>query len=493
MVLTATKAPDRTRSQAGLPPGPKWPGPVQTVWYTFAQPSFFAACRARFGPTWTIRLPGFPPAVVTSDRDAIRRVFTGDPLVRRHGNDLLKSAFGERSVMVLEPAEHLARRRLELPPFHGQAVRSYAGRIRELVNAEIANWEPGQVVDTHPRARALTMTIILELVLGIRDTDLQTELAAIFDSFNSPLSKLALFLPTTLGRRAWWNVAGKPAFARVDRMRALLGAHIARTRADRALAQRPDVLALLVRARDQDGQALTDTDLSDELVTLVSAGHETTATAMAWACDLLAHHPAVVTRLRETLAAGERDYLKAAVKELLRVRTIAYVAAGRQMLEPFPIDDCVLGPEVLILVDAQGVHGDPQLYPQPEKFRPERFLDAAPNDYAYIPFGGGAHRCLGASLATLELELFIELLVKHVQPVPVSAPARPVRRGVTLAPGNQGRIRIVRPRSGNRATQPIATGAGVPTRPGRVSASATSDSPNGPDDAGLSEHAKSQP
>jgi cytochrome P450 len=450
-----SKAPDRTRSQAGLPPGPKWPGPVQTVWYTFAQPSFFAACRARFGPTWTIRLPGFPPAVVTSDRDAIRRVFTGDPLVRRHGNDLLKSAFGERSV--------------------------------------IANWEPGQVVDTHPRARALTMTIILELVLGIRDTDLQTELAAIFDSFNSPLSKLALFLPTTLGRRAWWNVAGKPAFAQVDRMRALLGAHIARTRADRALAQRPDVLALLVRARDQDGQALTDTDLSDELVTLVSAGHETTATAMAWACDLLAHHPAVVTRLRETLAAGERDYLKAAVKELLRVRTIAYVAAGRQMLEPFPIDDCVLGPEVLILVDAQGVHGDPQLYPQPEKFRPERFLDAAPNDYAYIPFGGGAHRCLGASLATLELELFIELLVKHVQPVPVSAPARPVRRGVTLAPGNQGRIRIVRPRSGNRATQPIATGAGVPTRPGRVSASATSDSPNGPDDAGLSEHAKSQP
>ena len=423
---------------------------MQTVWYTFAQPNFFAACRARFAGYWMIRLPGFPPMVVTTDRDAIRRLFTGDPLVRRHGNDLLMSAFGERSVMMLEPDEHLVRRRLESPPVHGQAVLAYAERIRELVGAEVASWEPGQVVVSHPRARAVTIAIILELVLGIRDADLQTELAAIFDSFNTPLSKLALFLPTTLGRRAGWNVIAKPAFARVDRMRALLGAHIAHTRADPTLHERRDVLALLVRARDQDGHALSNIDLRDELVTLVAAGHETTATAMAWTCDLLAHHPTVVTRLRDTLASGERDYLKATVKELLRVRTIAYVAAARQMLEPFPIGDWVLGPEVLILVDAQGVHGDPQLYPQPQEFRPERFLDASHDGYAYIPFGGGAHRCLGAALATLELELFIETLVDHTEPVPAGPPARPVRRGVTLAPGNQGRMRVTRRSHNNR-------------------------------------------
>jgi cytochrome P450 family 135 len=444
MTQLAAEPTETIRSAAILPPGPGWPGPVQTVWYTFAQPSFFAASRARYGLTWTMRLPNFPPLVVTRDRDAIRRLFTGEPLARRHGNDLFKSAFGERSMMLLEPAEHLERRRMEPPPFHGQGVRSYTERIRQLISSELETWTPDRVIATHSPARAVTLEIILELVLGVRDPVLQSELAAIFDSFNTPLSKLALFLPTTLGRRAWWNPIAKPAFARVDRMRELLSAHIARTRTDPTLAQRDDVLAVLVRARDQDGHGLADVDLRDELVTLVAAGHETTATAMAWACDLLAHHPAVVTRLRDTLAAGEREYLKATVKELLRVRTIVYVAATRQTLEPFPIGDWTLGPDVLILVDAQGVHGDPELYPEPEAFRPERFLATAPDGYAYIPFGGGAHRCLGAALATLELELFIEALVNHVEIAPAGPPARPVRRGVTLAPSTHGRVRIAR-------------------------------------------------
>ena len=130
----------RPLAETELPPGPRMPGPLQTVWYTFDQPGFFAQCRARFGRTWTVHLPGFPPAVVTSDRDAIRRLFTGDPLVRRHGNDILKTLVGERSLMVLAPAEHLARRRLDLPPFHGAAVKSYAPRIRELAEAEVATW-----------------------------------------------------------------------------------------------------------------------------------------------------------------------------------------------------------------------------------------------------------------------------------------------------------------------------------------------------------------
>ena len=295
------------------------------------------------------------------------------------------------------------------------------------------------------------------MVLGVRDPELQSELAAIFDSFDTPLSKLALFLPTTLGRRAWWNPIAKPAFARVDRMRGLLSAHIARTRTDPLLSRRDDVLAVLVRAQDQDGHRLSDIDLRDDLVTLVAAGHETTATAMAWACDLLAHHPAVVARLRETLAADDRDYLKATVKELLRVRTIVYVAATRQMLEAFPIGDWILGPDVLILADAQGVHADPELYPDRHAFRPERFLAAPPDSYAYIPFGGGAHHCLGAALATLELELFIEALVNHVDLAPAGPPARPLRRGVTLAPSTHGLVRIARAPQRASHTHTIAT------------------------------------
>jgi cytochrome P450 family 135 len=425
-----------------LPPGPRLPGSVQTLWYTFGQPSFFTACRRRFGRTWSIRLPGFPPIVITSDRDAVRRLLTGAPLVRRHGNDLFEPVLGRRSVMLLEPEEHLARRRLELPPFHGDAVRSYADRIRELAEAEIASWQLGSVVATHPRLRALTLAIILELVLGVRDEQLRAELVDIFDAFASPANNLGLFLPPAFKRRAWWNPGAELAFRRVDQLDQLLREHISAVRRDSALDARADVLALLARARDEDGDGLSDVDLRDDLVTLVIAGHETTATAIAWACDLLAHHPAVTRHLRETLAAGEREYLKATAKEVLRARTLLYVSAGRHVLEPFELGNYVLGADTLIFVDAQGLHRDPELHPRPDAFEPERFLEDPPDGYSYVPFGGGAHHCLGAALATLELELFLEILVTRVELSPAGPPARAVRRGVTLAPSHQARVRV---------------------------------------------------
>lgn len=414
------------------PPGLGLPGPIQTVWYTFDQPGFFARCRERFGRTWTVHLPGFPPVVVTSDRDAIKRLFTGDPLVRRHGNDILRRLLGERSLMLLEPAEHLARRRLELPAFHGEAVRRYATRIRELAQSELGGWRRDEVVHTAERARALTLDVILELVLGVREPGVRARLGREFEALFNQRNNLALFLPERLTRRSrltHW------VYAPLDRANALLAEHIASTREDPALAERQDVLAVLVRAED----GLSDEDLRAELLTLVLAGHETTATAIAWACDLLAHHPRVVARLR---ADEGGDYLKATAKEVLRARTVVYATAGRFVLQPFPIGEWVMGPETMILVDAQGVHGDPRLYPQPHTFRPERFVDGAPDGYAYIPFGGGAHRCLGATLATLELESFIGTLVQRVQLAPVGPPARPARRGVTLAPANGGEVRI---------------------------------------------------
>ena len=442
-----------------LPPGPRLPGPAQTAWYVFDQPGMWAWCRRRYGRTFTARLPGFPPVVVTSDRNAIKRVFTGDPLLRRHGNDLLEPVFGRRSLLLLEPAEHLERRKIELPPFHGRAVRSYAARIQELCEQELADWHLGDTLMSHPRARALTLAIILELVLGVRDTELRDELAALIDWFNTPLHNLALFLPAGLNRRTWWNLPTRPAYARLDRMHELLDQHIARTRRDPAFDDRTDVLALLLAARGENGQALTDLDLRDELVTLVIAGHETTATAIAWACDLLAHNPQQQSRIRETLAEGERDYLKAAAKEVLRARTLAYASAARHPLEPFPIGDWLIGPDTMILVDAQGVHGDPEIYPDPEAYRPERFLENPPDGYSYIPFGGGAHRCLGASLAMLELESFLETLVTRTELAPAGPPAKPVRRGPILAPDTEGRVRVSRLTSPAETVRATATPA----------------------------------
>jgi cytochrome P450 family 135 len=426
-----------------LPPGPRVPGPVLTLWYTFDQPGLFAGARRRFGDTWTLRLPGFPPIVITRDRDAIARLFTGDPLRLWHGNEVLRPLFGARSLLLLDPAEHLARRRLELPAFHGQAIGAYAERIRELTHEEVSSWPESENVASHRRTRVLTLTIILELVLGVRDVALRAELGRIFDSFDTPLNNLGMFAPPALIRRSRWNLPVKSFYSQMDRLRELLSRHIARTRTDPHLTERHDVLALLVQARGEDGATLTDDDLRDELATLVMAGHETTAAAMAWACDLLAHNPSVAARLRQTLAGGERDYLKATAKEVLRARTAVYVSAGRRPIEPLPVGRWLLGPDVLLLVDAQGVHSDPRHHREPLAFKPERFLQHTPPPYAYLPFGGGAHRCLGASLAMLELELFLEAVAGTVELTPTGPPARPTRRGITLVPANQGRIRSV--------------------------------------------------
>jgi cytochrome P450 len=421
-----------------LPPGPGLPAPAQTLWFTFDQLGFWASCRRRYGPTFTIRLAGFPPIVVTSDRDAVRRLFTGDALLRRHGNDFLKPVFGARSLFFLEPAEHVARRRTELPPFHGSAVRTYGERISELAAAEIARWRPGGVVATHPRARALTLKLIMELVLGVRDRALGEEITSIMDWLSSPVGNLALFAPPSLTQRAWWSRTASPAYARVERLHALLGQQIARSRADRRLGERTDVLALLVRSQHECGSALSDADLRDDVVTLVVAGHEPTATAIAWACDLLARNPAVCARLRD----GDRSYLAATVQEVLRIRPALPLCASRHALEPFAIGDWSVDPAALIFVDAVGIHSNPELHPHPDAFRPERFLEHPPDGYAHVPFGGGAHRCLGAALATLELERFLEALVSRIEIAPVGPPRRPTRRGPTLGPAREGRVRV---------------------------------------------------
>jgi len=306
-----------------------------------------------------------------------------------------------------------------------------------LVSAEVGGWQSAGVVETHQRALVLTLEEILELVLGVGDPGLRSELNENFDALARPRNDLASFLPEWLTRRQRWNGW---VYAPLDRVNALLHRHIVQTRADPALDERTDALSLLIRARDEaGGAALSDTDLRDELLTLVIAGHETTATAIAWACDLLAHNPTVPVRLR---GSEDSSYVRATAKEVLRARTLLYSSAGRIMLEPFQIGDWTLEPGTLILVDTQGVHSDPELYPEPAEFRPERFLDHSPDGYSYIPFGGGAHRCLGASLAMLELETFIDVLTATVDLRPDGPPAKLVRRGITLAPGNGGRVRI---------------------------------------------------
>jgi cytochrome P450 len=379
---------------------------------------------------------------VTSDRETIRRLFTAPPLSLRHGNDPLRSSFGDGSMLLQEPPEHLARRKLELPPFHGERLRSQAELIRALFDQQIDRLHAGAEVELHPIARDVTLDVILRIVLGVRDAALRERLRALFESLVTPVSSLAIFLPETWQRGGPLAFLSSPYWERIGQLRELLAAHVVATRGDPALEERDDVLALLVQARGEDGSGLTDSELTDELVSLVAAGHETTATAIGWAADLLAHNPSAAEGLRAAAREGDGDYVAATVKEVLRARTVVPIAAARIPLEPFAVEGGVVGPDGLILVNAWDVHRDPAVHAQPEAFRPERFLAEPPDGYALIPFGGGAHRCLGASLAVMELEIALAAIGGRCVLEPCGRPARPVRRLITMAPDTRARVRI---------------------------------------------------
>jgi cytochrome P450 family 135 len=435
-----------------LPPGPRLPRVAQAALRLWRYGELSDRGHARYGDTFTVRVGGSPTAVLTRDREVIRRLYTGDPLAKRHGNDLLRTFVGEQSVLVLEPSEHLARRKMLLPPFHGERVQSYARLMERLARAELDRWQPGEVLPVQPVAQALTLDVILQAVLGIADPAMRRRLRGIFDALNTPLNAFAMFVPQ-LTRRASWNLLSKRPWRLKDELDALLFEHIAATRADDSLEEREDILAMMVGARDEAGAGLTDEELRDELITLIAAGHETTATAIAWGVELLVHDPAVMASARD----GDDAYLEALVKEILRIRSPIPVSSARHVREPFAIGEWTIPPEVAILVDAYAVHHDPRVYPDPHAFRPERFLDEPPDGYAFLPFGGGAHRCLGASLAQLEMKVVLRELLDRVELAPVSATlARAVPRGPTFAPRAGARVRVLR----RRSPTPAAT-AGV--------------------------------
>jgi cytochrome P450 len=436
-----------------LPPGPRQPRAVQALQRIWRYAQFSDRGHERYGDTFTVRVGNAPTAVLTRDRDVIRRLYTGDPLGKRHGNDLLRLFLGGQSLLMLEPPEHLTRRKMLLPPFHGERVQSYARLMERLTAAELERVRPGTVVKMKPIAQALTLDVILQAVLGVEDITVRGRLRRIFDALNTPLNSFALFVPR-LAHRARWNLLSSRAWRLKDELDAVLFEHIAATRADPLLSERGDILAMLVSARDEDGEGLSDEQLRDELITLIAAGHETTATATAWGIELLVHNPGVMARARE-----EDDfYMEALVKEILRIRSPIPITSARHMLDPFEIGPWTIPSEVAVLVDAYGVHHDPRTYPEPHAFRPERFLEDPPDGYSFLPFGGGAHRCLGASLALLEMKIVLREILAHVELGPASnALARPVPGGPTLAPRGGARVRVL----DNRV--PTHTGASQPT------------------------------
>jgi cytochrome P450 family 135 len=460
----------------GLPPGPRVPRVLQAVLWGLRYPEFTRAARARYGPTFTVRPGTCPATVVTTDRDAIRRLLTGAPLDKRHGNDVLKPLIGERSILLLEPAEHLERRKLLLPPFHGERVRAYAQLMRRLIDEELDGWRAGDEVAVLPVAQNVTMEVILRAVLGVADPTMRRRLRELIDdTLGYPFAglrrrfdgtaltrvtpprrvrvagALVAALPTPavmtyfpeLKVRSRWNPGTLRWWRHRDDLLGVLDAQVAATRADPRLAEREDILAMLVQSRDERGEGLGDDDLRDELVALIAAGHETTAAAIAWGAVLLAHDPDVRERAARAARDGDDRYLDALVKEVLRLRPPLPGTAARVLDAPLRIGEHLIPPGTPILVDGFGLHHDPALHPEPEALRPERFLDGAPEAYAWLPFGGGAHRCIGAGLAELEIRVALGTMLRRIELAPAVRELAPaVRRGVTLVPLGGGRIRV---------------------------------------------------
>jgi len=417
------------------------PRPLQTaIWSRQAQ-WFLVQSRRRFGPMFTLEIAYEGKWIVVSDPELIKQVFTGDPKVFHagEGNDILRPLLGEHSLLTLDEAPHMSQRKLLLPPFHGKRMEGYEATMREIAAREIESWPTGVPYRLRPRMQAMTLEIIIETVFGVHGGERLDPLRAALRSFLDMLTDPRFLLPMlAIGPD---RLRSFPPFRRrVDRVAELIVAEIAERRVAADLEERDDILSLLVAARHEDGSPMSDAEIHDELLTLLVAGHETTATALSWAVERLVRHPDKLARLREEVEAGEDAYLTATIQETLRLRPVI-VGVLRRLAEEVELGDYRLSAGITVMPSIHLVHRDPTIYPEPDAFRPERFLETPPGTYTWIPFGGGVRRCLGAAFAQQEMAIVLRELVARRTIHPTDpAPERPFRRAITETPRHNAEV-----------------------------------------------------
>jgi cytochrome P450 len=407
---------------------------------------FLDACHERCGDYFTLRPAEDRVLVVTADPEAVKRVFTGDPdlLHAGEGNAVLAPILGARSVLLLDGPEHLRQRRLLLPPFHGDRMRHYGEVMAEVAERHMASWPSARRFAVLPSMQAITLEVIMRAVFGFDDRDrlerLGPPLRRLLDMVGSRrrVLMLALTQSRTGPRSPWARFAANRREA--DE---LLYEEIRARRADPAAAEGDDVFSLLLAARDEQGNGLTDSELRDELMTLLVAGHETTATALAWTLERVSRRPEVLERLHAEHHEGGGEYLDAVIKETLRLRPVV-PAVIRRLQAPMEFGGWRLPAGVHIAPSIYLLHRRPDIYPDPTAFRPERFLDSAPGTYEWIPFGGGTRRCLGASFAQFEMKTVLEAVLRSVRLRPARRRASEgvTRRAITFAPSRGARIAV---------------------------------------------------
>jgi unspecific monooxygenase len=408
-----------------LPPGPRWPALFQTFAFLRSGQRFIARAAQRYGDLFTVRTLVFGAQVFTSDPELIKQIFTGDPCDYHAGeaNDSATLITGTRSVLVLDEAPHRRVRRLLTPPFHGERMHAYAETMRAITERVVSPWKEGEHFRLLPYFQRITLEVIVASVFGLPEgsrRDLfSTKLEALTDRATSPLG--VFFLIPALQRDLGPLYPWRRLKAQLDAVEALVFEEIAarRVRLAEPGAHRPDdILSLLLETRDEDGQGMPDREIRDQLITLLLGGHETTASSLAWAFErILAHpevHERIVAEIDQARAQGKTsaadlaglEYLDATVKEVLRQRP-SVPQVGRRLTRPMVLRDYEIPTGTMVSPSMYLTHRRPDLYPEPESFRPERFLGKKTDPYTYLPFGGGPRRCLGAAFALQEMKIVL--------------------------------------------------------------------------------------
>ncbi|MCB9594921.1 MAG: cytochrome P450 [Sandaracinaceae bacterium] len=430
---------------AQLPPGPSWPGIVQLGAWLLRPFDLMLHLRERYGTPVTMKFPQWPAIVAFDDPEANKEIFRGssDDLYAGQANQPLGPIVGRNSLLLLDGARHLRERKLLLPPFHGERMTRYGEVMRDVARDDLATWPLDTPFAVQPHTQAVTLDIILRTVFGVetgaKQDALRDALYHLIRDFSSP-GLMVSWTQRDLGPRSPW---GRYVRTR-DRTDALIYGEIDARRADPRPGE--DIFSMLLEARHEDGEPMSREELRDELVTMLVAGHETTATALSWAFHHLIEHPSVQRRVQEELdrvmgddpidpgRSGELVYLDAVVKETLRVIPVI-AAVGRVTQRPTTIAGIDLPAGVLASPSIFLTHMNPKIYPRPERFEPERFLDWKPTPYEWFPFGGGVRRCIGMAFALYEMRMVVAtVLQRHRVRRAPGASHRPVRRSVTMAP-----------------------------------------------------------
>jgi cytochrome P450 len=428
---------------------------------------FMQRCRARYGKRFTIKLPGqAPPFVMIAEPEEIKQIFTAPPDVLHPGEGaaILEPVVGTHSVILLDEASHMEQRKLLLPAFHGDKMQKLTDLMEELAEREVASWPTRQPFELHPRFQALTLEIILRAVFGMgageRLDALRARLTEVLEFGTSPVS---------VNVRLQRSFGGFGPYARMTRVRRradeLVYAEIDERR--RSGERGDDILSMLLEARHEDGSEMSPQEIRDELMTALVAGHETTASELAWAFERLAREPRVLGLLHEEIDRDEGDaYLTATIQETLRRRPVLPQAQPRLVKKPIELGGWQYEPGVILSANTWLVHHDPDIYPNPFEFRPERFLDEPPGTYTWIPFGGGRRRCLGASFAMLEMKVALRAALRRYTLEQADGPDLLRRRAITISPRSSARV-VLLPRqgapsaslNGDSAAAPAAAGA----------------------------------